>query len=277
MKSIKTLLAILAVSGMMFTSCDDLLDPVAVSPTDATELQDDAVQNSKADDAMGGTMEAISTYGISEDWNKKLDGNGPTVDYNATTFVVTLTFPNNGGVIVIDWNKAPGWAVEGLTGVVTITNFIDAGATVSGTLTINSVGTPTQPALSIEGTLTMVMGQQTMTYTVDRTFVWDAGFSMVNIDPTDDVFAIYGTTSVTTANKTMNTTILQNEMVKKANSYLYPYTGVVKMEREGTNKSVTMNYGSDANGAINNAMDSHVKLTIKVGNASMTVVVNLAQ
>ncbi len=270
MKSMRTLLALLVVSGIAFTSCDDLLEPMAVSPEDSEELKEDAVQNSKADDAFGGTLEAISTYGISEDWTKKFDGNGPVVTYDPVQFIVTLTFPN-GGTIIIDWNAAPWWTTPNLTGVVAITNFVENGSTVNGTLDIASVGTATQPALSVEGSLTILIGGQTNTFSIDRTFVWHAGFDTL-IDLTDDAFAIYGTSTLTTGNKTLTTTVLENEKMIKYNSCDYPQQGIIKMVVSGQNKSVTMDYGVDANGNSNNACDAYVKFTIKVGNASITIV-----
>jgi hypothetical protein len=270
MKSIRTLLAILVVSGIAFTSCDDLLEPMAVSPEDSQELKDDAIQNSKADDAFGGTLEAISTYGISEDWTKKFDGNGPVVTYDPIEFVVTLTF-TNGGTIIIDWNAAPWWTTPNLTGVVTITNFVENGSTTNGTLNIASVGTETQPALSVEGTLTMLIGTQTMTFTINRTFIWHAGFNTPD-NLLDDAFAIHGTSTLVTGNKTLTTTVLENEKMIKYNSCDYPQQGIIKMVVSGQNKSVTMDYGVDVDGLSNNACDAYVKFTIKVGNASITII-----
>lgn len=266
MKSLKKLFTLLLISGIAFTSCDDIVDPVVVNPQDSEELKDDAVDNAKADEAMGGSLQVISSYGISEDWSKKLDGGDPTVTID-TAFVVTLTFAN-GGVITIDWNIEPTWDAIGLTGVLDIVNFNQNGTTINASgILLEKGGTVTEPTLHIVGTAAITIGNVETSLTMDRTFEWFT---------TEAGFAVYGTSELTKGSKIITTEILEAEKLIQYLACDYPQQGITKLAISGTNKSITMDYGIDENGVNNNQCDSWANLTIKIGNASITIKVDLS-
>lgn len=268
MKSVKTLFAVLLVAGITFTSCDDIIDPVAISPQDTEELKDDAVDNSKADEAMGGTLEIISSYGISEDWSKKMDGNEPVTTYDPIEFIVTLTFAD-GGVITIDWNVEPTWNAIDLSGVLDLTNFTQNGTTLNATgILLTKGGTATEPTLNIDGTTNITIGNVEMTFAIDRTFQWFME---------DNGFAVWGTSILTKGSKTITTTILEAEKLIQYLSCDYPQQGITNLMISGTNKSIKVDYGIDADGNSSNECDSWVNLTLKIGNASITLKTNLAE
>ncbi|HPW66388.1 MAG TPA: hypothetical protein PLS84_04795 [Salinivirgaceae bacterium] len=274
MKTTKSLLATLAVilfAGIAFISCEGL-EPTVVKPEDADELKSSAIQNSQADNAMGDVLGAISTYGISEDWTKNSKSGDPTVTIDSVT--ATITYPN-GGVIVIVWNKEPGF-IEGLEGSVTITNFVSDKVTISqGTLNVTFNGAIEQPVLTAEGTVNMTVDNNNIVYTINRTFIWYAGFDPNVHDFSDDAYAVHGTSKLVDGDETQETTILENQMLIKYNTCAYPQQGITKMEVVGQNRSVTVDFGVDKQGDANNQCDEYAKFTIKVGSASMSMIVKL--
>ena len=268
MKTLKQLLIVLLVSGFTFTSCDEIIDPIAINPQDSEELKDDAVDNSKADEAMGGTLQIISSYGISEDWSKKLDGNDPIVTMDTATSVVTLTFID-GGVITIDWNIKPTWNAIGLSGVLDIANFNQNGTMLNATgIILEKGGTEVDPTLHILGTAAIAIGNVETSLTMDRTFEWFT---------TEQGFAVWGTSTLTKGNKTITTDILEAEKLIQYLSCDYPQQGIIKLAISGTNKTIKMDYGIDENQVNNNQCDSWANLTLKIGSASITLKVDLSK
>lgn len=274
MNSFKTLFAVLLVAGLSFSSCDEIIDPIAITPQDSEELKTDSEDNSKADNAMGAAFEDISSYGISEDWSKKMDGNEPIQTYDPVNFIVTLKFSND-GIITIDWNVEPTWNAINLMGVVDIVNYNNNGTVVNATgITLVKGGTETQPTLTISGPATIAIGTMEMTFTIDRTFEFYAGRETWD-NLTDDIFAIWGTSTLNKSNKTITTVILEEQKIIKEVECTWPKQGITTLSVSGTQKSVTMDYGIDANGEMSNICDSWANLTLKVGNATLTIKTNL--
>ncbi len=274
MKSTKSLLATLAVilfAGIAFISCEGI-EASIVKPEDAEELKNSAIQNSQADNAMGDVLGAISTYGIAEDWTKKTRNGDPTVVIDSVT--ATITYPN-GGVIKVVWNKPPGF-IEGLVGTVTITNFVfDDNVTINnGSLNVTFNGAIDQPILTAEGSVNMTIENNSIVFTINRTFIWYAGFSTLT-DFSDDAYAIYGTSNLVDGDETHKTTILQDQMLIHYHTCAYPQQGITKMEVIGKNRSVTVDFGVDEHGNANNECDAYARFTYKIGNASLSAIVNL--
>ncbi len=270
----KKKLTMLALAMLVFAACEEVVSPETISPAEAEELKNDAVQYSQANNSFGGTLNAISTYGISEDLTKHFPKNGPERTYDSINFIVTLTYPNNGGIITIDWDTIPVWTIPSIRGVATITNFVYGGATVNGTLTLTTVGNVQKPALNANGELSVSAGGLNSTYQAQKTFTWEEGFG--NPD-TPNVFSAYGTGSLTIANKIITSTIPQQRKLLKQENCVFPNTGIINLAIQRTTKEISIDYGVDQNGNTSNDCDSYAKLTLKVGNATLTMVVNLAQ
>lgn len=273
MKTLKKI-TMLASAILVLAACEEVVSPETISPAEADELKNDAVQYSQANNSFGGTLNAISTYGISEDLTKQLPKNGPVRTYDSINFIVTLTYPNNGGVITIDWDTIPVWTIPSVRGVATISNFVYGGATVNGTLTLTTVGNVQRPALVATGELSVTAGGVTSIFQPQKTFTWEEGFGNPNVA---NVFSAYGTARLTIANKIINSNIPQQRKLVKREDCVYPVTGIINMTIQGTTKEVSIDYGVDQNGNTSNDCDSYAKLTLKVGNATLTMVVNLAQ
>jgi len=272
MKTLLKNLFIVAIA-ITFASCDETVTPTILDPRDAQELQADAIENAKAHDASGGTMNAISTYGISEDLTKNFSKSEPQITYDSTTFTVTLTYPNNGGEIIIDWNARPRWNTQNLSGEATINQFVYNQTTVNGNLNLTSVGTNSIPALHVQGTLTLTLGGQEKSFDVNQTYTWEEGAETPWLN--DDVFSVFGTTKLTGETKTLQTTIEENKKIIKERNCDFPKQGVMGITVERTNRAITIDYGYDADGNISNACDSYVRLTLKVENATASTIVNL--
>lgn len=270
---LKLILAMLAVSGFALTSCNGPQDYPIVSPEEAKEMTETAQQYAQSSGSIGEAIGSVSSYGISEDWSKKGAEGEPRVTYDPQSHIVIITYPNDQGVITIDWNKKPQWTATELTGVATFTNFKYGKITVNGTLDIASVGTNTQPELKVNGTLVTAAGNDSTTHNIDNNFIWHAGFSTPATN--DDAFAIHGKSTVTDKNNTLTTSILENKKLIKYNNCDYPQQGTIKIDFSGKNKEITMNYSSNKDGQDANLCDKWVKLTLKSGNASISVTTEL--
>jgi len=274
MKSLKKLFTLLLISGIAFTSCDGVIDPIALNPQDAEELKNDAIQNAKADETAGGALQIISSYGISEDWSKKSDENDPIVEYDPTTFIVTITY-SYGGFIKIDWDKEPTWNAVDLKGVVDINNINQNNAALNAEgMLIEKGGTITESTLHINGTGTITIQNAVTTMEMDRVF---ETYSSQGENPAGEGFAIWGTSTLTYGNKTTKTKILEAEKLIQYLSCAYPQQGISYLEIVGTNKSITTDYGIDENGVSNNKCDPWVNLTLKIGGATITVKIDLSK